>query len=273
MSEEILRDRLWMWGQDTGCWHKPHVASWNLPGVNRMGPMEAGREFDIPNCCRVVFDSSPRPPFDAASAELADYKRVIWSVVGDCGSSRNDDGGDDLEEVLRQADRFPNVVGGVLDDFFRAKSGDARIAPERLAEIARRLHAHPRNLQLWVVFYAALFGTGDYTPWLNLTDGITFWSWDSAELARADENLQRIIEMTPGKEHYAGCYIYNFGDCRPLTAQEMERQLELYTARMLNGTLDGIIICGSPAADLELEAVNVLRGWLRECGSLKMPKR
>jgi hypothetical protein len=42
---------------------------------------------------------------------------------------------------------------------------------------------------------------------------------------------------------------------------------------MLDGTLDGIIICGSPAADLELECIPVIKKWLRENADLEVPAK
>ena len=154
---ETLRDHLWIWGHDAGCHHTGAGLQWKIPGTNRMGPVEAARHLGIPNCCRVVFAGSPAPPFDAESAKLRPFQKVVWSVTGDCSSRRNDNGMDDADEVLRQASRFPNVSGGILDDFFRPDTGDARMTPARLREIADRFHNAPRPLELWLVYYAALF--------------------------------------------------------------------------------------------------------------------
>lgn len=42
--------------------------------------------------------------------------RAVWSAVGDSGSARNN-GETDIEEVIRQAEKFSNVKGAVLDDW------------------------------------------------------------------------------------------------------------------------------------------------------------
>ena len=115
--KRTFRDGLWLWGQDAGAHHKPEYG-WNIPGENRMGPVEAAAYLDISNCFRVVMGGSPEPPFDAESEKLAGFDQVVWSVLGDKSSVRNDGGADDLAEVLRQAEKYPNVTGGVLDDFF-----------------------------------------------------------------------------------------------------------------------------------------------------------
>lgn len=263
---EKLRDSLWLWGHDAGCHHKGTGKVWNIPGSNKMGPVEGAEYLGISNCCRVVFEGSPQPPFDAESAKLLGFKQVVWSVLGDKSSVRNDDGADDLDEVLRQAEKYPNVTGGVLDDFFRPESGDARFPLARLEEMAHKLHAAKRPLDLWLVYYAALFEAADYTPYLELVDVITFWSWDSRELACAEKNLKKIIAMTPGKRHYAGCYLYNYGDCRELSDDEMSFQLELYRRLWLAGEIDGIVVCANTIADTGVKAVDIYREWLAEHG-------
>ena len=261
-----LRDLFWIWGHHPGAHHTGEAgALFKVPGENRMGPWEGAEYLGIPNCCRVVFNGFPQPPFDEESSRLQNFKKLVWSVLGDVSSKRNDESGDDLDEVLRQAAKFPNVTGGVLDDLFRPASKDARLTPEQLRFMAKKLHSGPRRLSLWLVYYAALFEI-DYTAHLEAVDGITFWSWNSAELAKAEENLNRIIAMTPGKEHYAGCYLFNYGDCRPLTGEEMVFQMELYYKFLKEKKIDGVIVCSNNIVDTGLEAPAYLRQWLKEHG-------
>ncbi len=261
MSRNFQKD-LWIWGQDAGSHHNPEYG-WNIPGENKMGPVEGAAYLGIPNCFRVVMGGSPVPPFDDESKQLTGFDKVAWSIMGDKSSVRNNDGADDLEEVLRQAEKFPNVCGGVLDDFFRPEQRDARITLERLQEIRERLHAFPRKLELFLVYYAALLEI-DYTPYLELVDVITFWSWDSKELANAGNNLNKIIAMTPGKKHFAGCYLYNYGDCRELTDEEMYDQLELYYRFYQEGKIDGVVVCSNNIADTGVKAVEIFRKFLAD---------
>ena len=260
-----IRDCFWIWGHHAGAHHTGEAAGYNIPGVNKMGPWEGAEYLGIPNCCRVVFNGIPKPPFDEESEKLRNFNQVIWSVLGDASSKRNDESGDDLEEVLRQAEKYPNVVGGVLDDLFRPATKDARLSPEDLRHIAERLHNAPRKLSLWLVYYAALFDI-DYAPWLEAVDGITFWSWDSKQLMQAESNLNRIVSMTPGKEHYAGCYLYSYGDFRPLTLEEMKFQMELYYRFLKAGKIKGVIVCSNTIADTGLEAPEYFRQWMLEHG-------
>jgi len=167
--------------------------------------------------------------------------------------------------VLRQAQKYPNVTGGVLDDFFREASKDARMSVERLKEIRDRLHNAPRPLKLWMVYYAALLKI-DYSAYLDLADVVSFWFWNSAQLANAKESLARFVHVAPRKERFAGCYIYNYGDVRPITLEEMEFQLTLYRTLIRNGDLHGVIVCSNTVVDIGLEAPEYLKRFLEKYG-------
>lgn len=260
---ECLRDDLWIWGQNAGCYHAPRYSYWKVPGSNKMGPVEGAAYLNIPNCCRVVFDSKPAPPFDSESEKLSSFRQVVWSALGDASSERFDGGKDDLDEVIRQAEKFPNITGGILDDLFMGGNvRNARITPERMKEMADRLHHAVRPLSLWVVYYATFITEDiDFSAWLDLADVVTFWSWTSRELANAEQNLHCFIEKTPGKRHYAGCYLYNFGNRREITDAEMEFQLNLYLKFWKQKKIDGIIVCANNIADTGVHAVDIFREW------------
>lgn len=255
-----FRDDIWLWGQNAGS----HHGLWSLPGVNTLETAEGGAFLGIKNCCRVVMGGKPEPPFDEESSKLAGFDRVVWSVMGDSSSVRNDSG-DDCSEVLRQAELFPNVIGGVMDDFFRPAQKDARLTLERVQEIAREFHRAERPLELWLVYYAALQDI-DYQSYLDVVDVITFWSWTSDELAKAAENIETVISRTPDKKHYAGCYLYNYGDDRELTREEMEKQLHLYLELWKNNRIDGVIICSNAVADLGFESVDIYLEFMKKYG-------
>ena len=257
-----VQDTFWIWGHDAGCHNISYPC---IPGVNKMGPVEGAQYLGIPNCCRVAYAGKPEPPFDEETERLRWFKQVVWSIVGDSSSKRNDNGGNDLEEVLRQAAKYPFVTGGVLDDFFLPKTKDARLSVEELAAVAAKLHSAPRPLKLWVVYYDLLFGI-DYSRWLDLVDVVTFWSWTGKQLANAETNLHRICEMMPDKQHYAGCYLFNYGEHKEMTPEQMQMQLDLYLKLLRQKTIEGVIVCSNTVADSGVAAVEVFRNWMKEHG-------
>jgi hypothetical protein len=260
-----LRDKLWLWGQDAGTHHAYHDNLWRLPGVNRMEPAEAARHLGLVNCCRVVMTGTPLPPFDAESEKLRGLDRVVWSVVGDGSSTRNNEGATDLEEVLRQARLFPNVCGGILDDFF-VDGAAPRLTLEQLRETRRRLNeCDARPLDLWVVYYQRQ-SAQDYRAYLDACDVITLWTWRGADLPKLDRNLADLCRITPGKRRLAGCYLWNYGECKPMTTAQMDYQCARCLEWIRKGDLDGVVFCASTLVDIGLESVEWLRTWIKEVG-------
>ena len=256
-----FKDDIWLWGQNAGS----HHGLWSLPGVNRLDVVEGAAFLGIKNCCRVVMGNHPVPLFDEESAKLSGFDNVVWSITGDASSNRNDDF-DDCDEVLRQAELFPNVTGGVLDDFFRPGSGSARFSVEKMSAIADKLHKALRPLELWLVYYAKLLDI-DYQNYIDAADVVTFWSWDSRQLAASEDNIEEVISRTSGKKHYAGCYLYNYGDDRELTRNELETQLKLYLKLWQERKIDGVIVCSNTVDDLGFAAVDVYFDFMKRYGN------
>jgi len=93
-----VRDRFWIWGQEANS-HSMYA----LGGPSKMTAVEGAYYLGMRNCCRVVMADKPRPPFDQDSMAMDSLDRVVWSVVGSGGSTSNDDGWGDVDEVARQA--------------------------------------------------------------------------------------------------------------------------------------------------------------------------
>jgi hypothetical protein len=254
-----VRDKLWIWGQEPNS----HSA-YNLPGTSRMTALEGAYYLGVRNCCRVVMSNKPLPPWDQDSMALVSMDQVVWSVIGSGGSERNDVRDGDLAEVLRQAQRFPNVTGGILDDFL----GNRRdiFTPDDVARWRDRLHtAAPRPLDLWVVLYDHQLDE-PVQPYLDVCDVITFWTWKAKDLDRLEENLQRVTCMTPGKRRLLGCYMYDYGVKQRMPLELMQKQCVLGLQWMRAGLLDGMIFCSNCCADLGLEAVEWAREWIARVG-------
>ena len=135
-----------------------------------------------------------------------------------------------------------------------------------MQEMVDKLHSLPRSQELWIVFYAALLDI-DYSKYLAIPDAVSFWSWTSEDLKNAEKNLEKIIALSPGKKHYAGCYLYNYGDCRELTDDEMNFQLDLYLKLWREKKIDGIIVCSNNIVDVGINAPEIFRKWVIEHGS------
>ena len=254
-----LRDKFWLWGQSPNA-HTSH----KVPN-SRMTAMEGCSYLGIDRCCRVVMQNHPRPPFDQYSIAMEPLKEVVWSIVGAGGSECNDDGQGDIDEVLRQADMFPNITGGVLDDFF-FKWRMELFPPESIKKINEKLkNGCSRPLDLWCVVYDHQLDL-PIQEYLEHCDVISFWTWKSENLAKMEENFKRLCDMTPGKRHMVGCYMYDYGNNQPMPLETMKKQCEKYEEWLKNESADGIIICSNCCADVGLETVPWTKNWLKKIG-------
>jgi len=271
---KTFQDNFWLWGQNAGTHHACYP---ELPGSNQMEPTEGAAYLGIPNCCRVVMLDKPAPPFDDEAQKLSGFRQVVWSAIGAGGVERNNNDQSDLDEVLRQAARHPNVTGAVLDDFFPSVEGfdaggqRARHSIRSIETMRKKLHEFPqRRLDLWLVWYSYQleFPVQDY---VDLCDVVTLWTWKGSDLDRLDENIERMAELTPGKRRLAGCYLWNYGERTELTRQQMESQLASYQHWLNEGVLEGVVFCSNCVADCGLEAAEITKRWIHEVGPQPLP--
>lgn len=262
---KISRNNLWIWGQHPGC---HHACDYNLPGENLMDSAEGAKYLGVPNCCRVVMLDKPAPPFDEEAEKLKDLKQVVWSAVGAGGVKRNSDDKSDLDEVIRQAGIHGNVTGAVLDDFFpsienfESNGKRARHTLESIRMMSERLHNFPgRRLDLWLVWYSYQLDY-DVADYVNLCDVVTLWTWKGSDIAALDANITQFVAKTPGKRRLAGCYMWNYGEKKPLTLEEMRYQLDRYEHWIDQGVLEGIVFCSNCIADIGLDTVELTREWI-----------
>lgn len=254
-----LKDKLWLWGQTANI-HREY-----LPRDSRMTPVEGALYFGLERCCRVVMHSLPKPPFDQDSLAMRPLKEVVWSIVGAGCTVEHNNGKGDLEEVLRQAAMFPNITGGILDDFCSPER-IAAFPPERLHMIRKQLHEGPRPLDLWVVVYEYQLEDQTLAPYLAECDVVTFWTWYGKHLSAAPGNFNKLRKLAPGKRYLSGCYMFEYPGKREVTRDEMKFQLDWQLDAIRGGESDGMILCSNCVADIGLDAVEYTRERLLEAG-------
>ncbi len=260
-----IRDKLWIWGQEAGCFHRNAGNCWKLPGASRMTPTEGAHYMGIPNVMVVRFQNQPAPPFRQYALPMRSLDRVVWSIIGDAGSVDNDRQ-PDLDAVLDLAGAFPNVTGAIMDDFFRDRpGGPGRYSPGQVDAFRRRLHGGPRALDLYVVVYAHDLHL-PIKQHLQAVDAVTFWTWKAEDLQNLEANLERLEALIPGKRTLLGIYMWDFGASAPMPRAAMEHQCRLGLDWLRAGRVEGLVFLASCIADLELEAVEYARGLIGKVG-------
>ncbi len=244
-----LKDRLWLWCHNAGVYN-------TIPGLGQShhSPAEAARCMGLRNLLMVVYGDKPEPPFAPVQRELAAFDRVVWSVIGDAGSHRNHVQ-TDVGEVVALRREFPNIAGGIMDDFFNSDRPDFA-----LSDIVGELHR--AGLPLWVVLYDLDLGRENLTEKLGLCDVVTFWTWSAANLPKLKDNMARVKALAPGKSIVLGCYLWDFGGLAEMSVANMEFQCGLGREWLADGTIDGMIMLGSPLVGMDLPAVEWTRDWI-----------
>ena len=266
----LVRDRLWIWGHQEGS----HNGRYHLPGDSRMTVAEAAYYLDLPNALMMCFAGLPEPAsFEQHALALSPLKRVVWSVVGDSSSTRNDEKSD-VEEVAALAEKFPNIAGGMLDDFFiRPKEGEQKVCRHSLQNVARmsdRLHGAVRSLDLWVVMYKHHLGL-PVAEYLDLCDVIAYWTWQASELVELEGEFDKFVALAPEKRKVLGCYFWDFsGGGRPIPLELMQHQCEVGLNWLKEGKIEGMIFLPSCVCDLRLETVEWTRDWIARVGGQEL---
>jgi hypothetical protein len=254
-----IRDRLWIWGHEAGA----HNGNYGLPAPSRMTPMEAAVYLNVPNALMIAIGDQPAPPFDRHMIAFRPLKRVVWSIVGDSSSARND-----LDEVLGLAARYPNLIGAIMDDFFHAPDADGNISRVGLDELSTYrglLNTAARPLDLFTAVYAHDLDL-PIRDYVELCDVVTFWHWRADELPRLEDNFQRLEKVAFDKRILLGCYLWDFGACRPMPLELMQHQCQLGRRLLREGRIEGLIFLASCTCDLELDTVAWVRDWVAEVG-------
>ena len=262
-----IRERVWMYGAVCGAYHTPH---YKLPGVNTMDCAAACRKYGLTKAVMDVCVKGPVYPFDTESEKLSFLDELVWTIIPSGSVVRNEEAFFDMEEVIRQIQKFPNVKGIFCDDFqIRRRT---LCPPEKLQVLKDNiLAASPRPIDMWLVVYATDVFTERPTPnhildYTTIPDTISFWSWHPFHLKVLKENLHFAMNKFRGKKVNLGIYLWDFSAGAPLDDKLMEYQLELAHEMLSDGTIYGVTICASCIMGLGIKAEKIFANWLEKHG-------
>jgi hypothetical protein len=267
-----VRDRLWMFGSpvnsDYDYVHQRSV----------MTAVEANFYFGVPNITMVQDDpgARPNPPFKAWEPPFEQYalplkllKRVEWSVVGGAGVTK----GWETHQVLAMAHRTPNFVGIYMDDFFREKvDAEGKLAtftPDELRALQQRLKGPDKKLDLNTTLYTHLLDL-PIADHLAVIDKVTLWTWKSADLAILDQNLTKLERLAPKARKILGVYMVDYDQGASVPIPAMQHQLDLGLKWLRDGRIEGMMFIGNTVMDLDFEAVEWTRQWIKKVGETKL---
>jgi len=260
----LVKDKLWLWGHHEGS----HNTGWGLPRPSSVSPSDAAKYMGIDNLIMVTYCDVPRPPFDDYAKRLSTLKRIVWSIVGDAGSVRNAEN-PDTDELVRISSLFPNIVGGIIDDFFNASDKDrpfSRFSIEQLRNFNQKLKSAPKPLDFWGVVYSHDLDL-PIAEYLEHFDAVTFWTWHASDIPKLKDTFARFEKIVPKTRKLLGCYMWDYGNNRPMPVEFMQDQCQIGLNWLKERRIEGIVFLASCICDIGLEAVEWTRRWIEEIGN------
>jgi hypothetical protein len=272
LEQSTVRDKFWIWGHVEGS----HNNQYGLQGTSRMTPAEGAFYLNVPNIVMVAYPSAKEPckmlptaPYDPYLISFRPLKRIVFSIVGAGGAAASKQ---DLEMLSQLVQKYPNIVGVQMDDFFRETFNGGRtgtLTPEELDFVQTKLKGGTRKLGLWITVYRHDLQY-DLSSYLNKVDVVTFWTWKGKDLDSLEEGFGKCEQAIPNARKVLGCYMWDYGDRKPLPVSLMQRQCDLGLDWLRKGRIDGLIFLASCICDLNLESVEWTRNWIRKVGDTEM---
>lgn len=263
-SNQRVRDKLWVWSLEAGMYND---APW-VPGSSRITPAEAAFYLGVPNVCMVTYKTDcklrPSPPYNQYAISLLALKQVVWAL----GGTQRRDVNPWLQDILQLSQRYPNIIGIQLDDFYKGTLDGGEIGsltPKELAYIQKQLKANEHKLGLWLTLYHHDLKY-DLSESLAEFDVVTYWTWDAKDLETLEQGFAQAEKAAPHARKVLGCYMWDFGAKKLMSLALMQRQCELGLSWLRHGRIDGIIFGISNLCDLNLEAVEWTRNWIHKVG-------
>ena len=245
-----LKEHLYLWCHNSGVYNEI------VNDRSSATPAEAADYMGIENIIMVSYGGKPTPPFAPIQEGFKKFGKVVWSIIGDSACVYENDEAY-VDEVISLHEKYPNVTGGIMDDFFT----EGR-TPFNLEAISGKMKG--AGLPLWVVLYDHELKKQENLKKLQMCDVITFWTWDISHIAVMEKNLVDVRNQFPDKKIVSGCYLWNFSGQLPQTVRHMEYQCNAALDLLKSGTIDDIIILGSPLIGMKLPTIDWTKSWIRD---------
>ena len=256
-----LVDKLWNWGHLAGSHNK-------ITGFDcKMGPVEFAREYGIKNSFIVSYGGNIQPPFENTAKDFSELNNIVWSVLGDGSTPLPEHELGNTPDILDIVDTTPNLVGGVVDDFFSPHRME-RFTPDVLKKIKESLNS--KGLSFWCVLYDSQLDL-DLEKYMECFDGVTFWIWKSKNIINIDEYFEKLKKITKDKPVMLGVYLMDYsGSVKQMESSLFEMQLKRYIEHLKNKEIDGIVFCSNTVGDAPLETNKILKEYIAKYGDTEI---
>lgn len=266
--ENNLRDRLWMWGHDSGDVDRAYNPS-NIPLSIPISMPDAIKSMGIPNLCVIRRGR----PYDEYINQFKSVKRITWSIA----MSTNDTYHALKNYVFGLRDTMSNFTGYFLDDFFSFSDkpqsdnnstkgpAPAVLSMEELEQLYQETLAYKRRVDLNVVLYTHQLHPS-IQPAMKYVDVVSLWIWNGSDILKIEEDFKKYRSLVPDKPTLLGIYMWDFGGEKELDQDLMVKQLDYAYGLYKEGQIEGMIFHCTPLVNKNLKAVNYARDWIAKYG-------
>ena len=221
-------------------------------------PEEFAEEYQIENAFLVSYGGNITPPFEPFAERMKDLRNIKWSILGNSTDPLPESPLGFAEEIIELSKKYPNITGGVIDDFY-APVRLKRFPPEVLRAIQKRLAEN--GLDFWGVLYESHIYMDDVKKYYDCFDGITFWIWEQDHIDQLEENLNQFFTLFPEKRKMVGVYLFDYAGGKEMDINRFKKQVERYLSLLEEGKIEGIIFCSGCVGDAPLETNKLLKTY------------
>ncbi|MCC6488955.1 MAG: DUF1080 domain-containing protein, partial [Candidatus Hydrogenedentes bacterium] len=236
LSGELLRDRLWVWGNPEMAQPGPHT----VDTFAAASPAERAALLGTPNII-MAGNGLPRTSeqADAWTAEAASAPRLVWEIAVD-----DEKGGPPFafdQTVARLAEvvkKYPQVEGVLLDDM-STMMVDRGFKPEHIRALREQLNQACPEMKIWGVVYSMNLDKPELAAYIQELDVVNLWVWHASDTANIEQYVEHVQQAFPSKPIVLGLYLYDYGTGQRMSRSILERQcaaaLELLKAQRIEG--------------------------------------
>jgi len=258
-----LIDQAWTWGyviRGTLPGKVPFISDSGVApfdGVSSCSLETGARYLGTPNVVYMNSNHDLRTLAPEYLDRLTSCKRVVCALQH--GKYR-----ETAQAVSGISRKYPNIVGGLIDDFMDCHGPSKAIAVAETKAIYEALKSENPALRLYVVRYTWQ-DQKDLVPYLPYLDVINLWVWKAAEepwRTTLEPEIDSIRRIT-GKPILLGLFLHDYGQTgKPVPMNILELQFQKAAALAQQGKTEGFVVLQSGWFDRESHRPQVQ--WIRQ---------
>ncbi|MBR7104236.1 MAG: hypothetical protein IKC65_04775 [Lentisphaeria bacterium] len=249
--EHFSRENVFVWGGPTPRWGG---------SMAKDASLKAKEFFGVDNVMYVY-----GPHNDEMFALHKDCRKLLCHLGRNCrteGAQSTSDA-EEAENLSKYSLRYPNIIGGVVDDMTGNYGKNYSLREYRA--IHEALHKHNPDLNLYGVVYSwELDMKRELTAVSECIDHVILWFWWKTDLMELDLALEKCRALFPGKPIMLGIFMFDYGAaCLPNSAATMNYHLEKARRHLAAGKIQDIVILGDREIEKCPEAAEAVKNFIQ----------